>query len=128
MSLNIAPVSSTALNLTVIRANPNAADLYVINVQDRPDPWQCRIHKTLGKQFCLFSGLQPATGYNFEVQARAYGMGFDITSEKKYFSGYTPANGMFSYSLMCEYMYGVLQTMHIRYIKAYMNSGLILIL
>ncbi len=116
MSLKIAPVSSTALNLTVIRENPNAANFYVINRQGHSGAWQCRIHKTLGQQFCLFSDLQPATKYNFEVQARTYANGFDIESEKKYFSGHTLANCMFIYSFLCEYMDGVLQTSHMTYI------------
>ncbi len=116
MSLKIAPVNSTALKITVIRENLNAANFYIINHQGHSGPWQCKIHKTLGNQFCLFSGLQPATKYTFEVHARTYASGFDIESEKKYFSGYTLANGMFSYTLMCEYMYGVFQTSHLKYI------------
>ncbi len=114
MSLKIAPVNSTALKITVIRENPNAANFYIINHQGHSGPWQCKIHKTLGNQFCLFSGLEPATKYNFEVHARTYANGFDITSEKKYFSGQTLGNCMFSYSFMCEFIYRVLQTSHIK--------------
>ncbi len=104
MALTIEPVSSTALNLSVIRESPNAANLYIIDFADRPDQWICEIYNGWGQQFCIFGNLEPATKYTFEVQARAYASGFDITSEKKYYSGYTLANCEFIYSFLFKYM------------------------
>ncbi len=102
MALNIEPVSSTALNLTVIRENPNAADVYVVDFADDPDQWICQIYQRVGQQFCIFGGLEPATKYTFDVHGRAFANGFDIASEKKYYSGSTLTTCKFIYSVLLE--------------------------
>ncbi len=108
MALQIAAVSSTALNVTVIREKPNAANVYVVDFADHPDLWICEIYQNVGEQFCVFRDLEPATKYTFELHARAYADGFDIASEKKYYSGYTLANCKFIYLLLFECMHGLL--------------------
>ncbi len=108
MTLDIVPVSSTALNLTVIRQKPNAANMYIIDFANNPDQWVCEIYQNVGDQFCVFGDLEPATEYTFEVHARAFADGFDIASEKKYYSGYTLANCKFIYLFLFECMHGLL--------------------
>ncbi len=105
MALQIAPVSSTALNVSVIREKPNAANVYAIDFADHPDLWICEIYQNVGNQFCVFDDLEPATEYTFEVHARAFASGFDIASEKKYFSGYTLSNCEFICLFLFECMY-----------------------
>ncbi len=90
LGLNIVPISSTMLNLTIIPPANSAASYFTVSF----NPWDydtsCTIYASRPRLSCIFRNLKPASKYNFMFFSGAIAEGLDIISDFKYKSGSTP--------------------------------------